>query len=72
MVEVSDGGLVLTGRTESYGAGSPDLLLTKFDGSGNHLWTRTLGGTGYDIGSSVVEVSDEGLVLTVFCHCKER
>ncbi len=64
VVEVSDGGLVVTGRTESYGAGSGDLLLAKFDGSGNLLWTRTLGGASEDYGWSVVEVSDGGLVVT--------
>ena len=35
MVEVSDGGLVVTGSTVSYGVGSYDLLLAKFDESGN-------------------------------------
>jgi len=64
VVEVSDGGLVVTGYTESFGAGTRDLLLAKFDGSGNHLWTRTLGGTNDDQGYSVVEVSDGGLVVT--------
>jgi hypothetical protein len=55
VAEVSDGGLVLTGATNGYGAGIHDLLLAKFDGSGNHLWTRTLGGTTPDVGSFVVE-----------------
>jgi len=35
VVEVSDGGLAVTGYTWSYGAGSSDLLLAKFDASGN-------------------------------------
>jgi hypothetical protein len=35
VVEVSDSGLVVTGYTYSYGAGYSDLLLAKFDGSGN-------------------------------------
>jgi len=64
VVEVSDGGLVVAGVTDSYGAGYADLLLVKLDGSGNHLWTKTLGGTGHDRGASVVEVSDGGLVVT--------
>jgi len=63
VAEVSDGGLIVAGYTESYGAGYTDLLLTKFDGSGNHLWTRTVGGTNFDIGYSVVEVSDGGVVV---------
>ncbi len=63
VIEVSDGGLVVAGYTTSYGAGSNDLLLSKFDGSGNHLWTRTVGGTNDDIGFSVVEASDGGVVV---------
>ena len=63
VVAVSDGGFVVTGYTYSYGAGANDFLLAKFDGSGNRLWTKTLGGTGIEEGSSVVEVSDEGLVV---------
>jgi len=68
VVEVSDGGLVVTGYTNSYGAGGKDLLLAKFDGSGNHLWTRTLGGSDYDYGYSVAEVSDGGLVVTGYTY----
>jgi len=67
VIEVSDGGLVVTGWTNSYGAGG-DLILAKFDGSGNHLWTRTLGGTGYDRGEFVAEVSDWGLVVTGYTN----
>jgi hypothetical protein len=63
VIEVSDGGVVVTGYTYSYGAGYSDFLLTKFDGSGNWLWTRTVGGANYDVGYSVVEVSDGGLVV---------
>jgi len=64
VVEISDGGLVVTGYTDSYGAGSYDLLLAKFDGSGNHLWTKTLGGTSEDKGCSVAAISDGGAC----CH----
>ena len=63
VTEVSDGGFVVIGGTQSYGAGDWDLFLSKFDGSGNHLWTKTLGGTGHDRGYVVTEVSDGGLLL---------
>ncbi len=64
VIQASDGGLVGTGFTESFGAGSSDLLLAKFDASGNHLWTRTLGGTSSEQGNCVIEASDGGLVVT--------
>jgi len=63
LAEVSDGGLVVTGETYSYGTTSGDVFLTKFDGSGNHLWTKTVGGTGRERGRFVLQVSDGGLVV---------
>lgn len=63
VIEASDGGLVVTGYTESFGAGGKDIIIAKFDASGNYLWTRTLGGTAWDIGLSVIETSDEGFVV---------
>jgi hypothetical protein len=64
LIEASDGGLVVTGWTHSWGAGGDDLLLCKFDASGNHLWIRTLGGMIHETGASVAEASDGGLVVT--------
>ncbi len=63
VIEVSDGGLVVAGMTYSRGAGSWNLLLAKFDSSGNLLWAKTLGGTEDEGGESVVEVSNVGLVV---------
>lgn len=64
VIQASDGGLVVIGTTESFGAGGDDLVLTKFDASGNYLWTRTLGGNGLDWGRFVIQASDGGLVVT--------
>ena len=64
VMEASDGGLVVTGWTHSFGAGGDDLLLAKFDSAGTHLWTRTLGGTGKDRGVSVIQSADGGFVVT--------
>lgn len=64
VIEASDGGLVVTGSTWSFGAGMWDILIAKFDAAGGHLWTRTLGGKPLDIGYSVIQVSDGGLVVT--------
>jgi hypothetical protein len=64
VIEASDRGLVVTEWTTSFGAGSRDVLLSRFDASGNHLWTRTLGGGSADDGFSVIEASDGGLVVT--------
>ncbi|KKK85569.1 hypothetical protein LCGC14_2771990, partial [marine sediment metagenome] len=36
------------GWTLSYGAGSEDVLLLKYNSSGNLLWNKTWGGSGYE------------------------
>ncbi|MCK4576351.1 hypothetical protein KAU34_08080, partial [candidate division WOR-3 bacterium] len=44
--ETSDGGYIVAGLTESFGAGSFDIYLLKIDSLGNTLWTRTHGDVG--------------------------
>ncbi len=63
IIQTSDDGYVITGYTSSYGAGSSDLLLTKFDKYGVEQWTKTLGNTSIDQGQSVVEISDGSIVV---------
>jgi len=57
-----DGGYILAGWTQSFGAGSLDLYMVKTDVSGNALWTRTYGGTGWDQITTVRRTSDDGYV----------
>ena len=62
--QTSDWGYVLTGFTESFGAGDFDIYLIKIDYNGNLLWTKTYGNIGSDVGYSVQETFDGGLILT--------
>ncbi|MHA1370364.1 MAG: hypothetical protein ACTSRA_11690, partial [Promethearchaeota archaeon] len=49
-----DGSFIYTcGETSSFGAGSADLVLVKWDTDGNQVWNRTWGGFYYDCGDSV-------------------
>ncbi len=63
MVHTTEDGYALAGYTTSYGAGSTDFWLVKTDSSGNKLWNKTYGGTGYDEAYSVVQSSDGGYAL---------
>jgi hypothetical protein len=58
----SDGGYIICGYTDSYGAGLDDFWIIKTDSSGSMEWDRVLGGTNYDWGVSIMQTSDGGYV----------
>lgn len=63
LLMTSDGGFLLCGSTESYGAGQSDFWALKLDASGDTQWTRTYGGPMEDHGWGGREVAD-GYMLT--------
>jgi uncharacterized repeat protein (TIGR01451 family) len=63
VVQTSDGGYILVGWTQSFGAGGWDTYVVKTDSYGNFEWEETFGGTGDDWGNSIIETSDGGYVL---------
>jgi hypothetical protein len=61
--QVVDGGYVIAGFTESFGAGRRDMYVIKTNATGDTLWTRTFGGGNDDEGQSVQQTTDGGYVI---------
>ncbi len=68
VIQTGDGGFLLAGYTESYGAGSSDVYLAKVDSNGNLLWNKTYGGSQDDGANSLVLASDGGYILAGYTN----
>ena len=66
--QTSDGGFILAGNTQSYGAGSVDGWLIRTGSDGTELWNKTFGGTGGDGLESVQQTPDGGFILAGFTN----
>jgi len=61
MVKVtSDGGFIIAGFTDSYGAGDNDGWLVKTDANGNTQWSQTYGNSGFQEFEAIVQTADGG------------
>lgn len=61
--QTSDGGFIIAGQTNSFGAGKYDVYLVKTDAQGNTLWSKTFGSAEDDIASSVKQTTDGGYII---------
>ncbi len=64
LIQTIDGGFVVFGVVESFGAGYTDLWLVKTDASGQHEWNRTIGAASWDQNAhSILQTADSGFLL---------
>ena len=63
-----DGGYIITGFTNSYGAGAWDIYLLKCDMVGDLQWYNTFGGTNNDCGQCVQQTNDGGYIIAGYTY----
>ena len=64
VIQVWDGSFVVAGGARSFGSGNNyDILVSKLDPAGNHIWASKLGGNSYDRAQSLVRVPGEGVMV---------
>ena len=54
----SDGGYIIAGQTDSYGAGSSDFYVIKTTSGGSQSWYKAFGGTSYEYARTIAQSPD--------------
>ena len=63
LFQTTDGGFLLAGYTDSYGAGEADMWLVKTDTYGVEEWNQTYGGPKRDWACALLQTADGGFAL---------
>ena len=61
--QTSDGGYIVAGETESFGAGQDDFWVLKLSSTGDIEWQKTYGGSSNDRAYSVRQTGDGGYIV---------
>ncbi len=63
VIQLADSGYVITGFTNSFGAGGYDAYTIRTDKNGNVIWQKTFGGLDWDFASDLVLGSDGNIFV---------
>jgi hypothetical protein len=63
IIQTSDGGYLLTGKIK-VPDGDYNLWLLKLDEKGDSVWSKSIGGSLYESGTSIIQVSDESYFIS--------
>lgn len=61
--QTSDKGFIISGYTNSFGAGGYDVYLIRIDSLYNPVWTKTYGGSNWEFGNCVEQTADGGFIV---------
>ena len=62
VVATADSGFVITGQTNSFGSGGVDGYVMKVNKKGSVVWSKTVGGSNYDVLYNVKRTTDNGFI----------
>ena len=68
VIQCSDGNFCTVGYADGIGAGSNDVYVKKFNGSGENIWGFTYGTTGSEVGRALVQRPDGGYIIVGYIN----
>ncbi len=66
--QTSDGGYIVVGYTNSFGAGSTEILIIKLGANGTVSWAKTYGGSSSDYANSIQQTKDNGYIVAGYTY----
>lgn len=63
IIQTDDGGYLVIGDTESYGAGKEDFWILKLSAKGSVEWNKTFGEEGYEVPDYAIQTIDGGYAV---------
>jgi hypothetical protein len=75
--QTNDNGFIVAGNSQSLDGdvsgnhGSSDFWIVKLDTGGNIIWTKSLGGVGYDKAYSIEQTNDDGFIIAGYSNSND-